>query len=42
MPVRFHTKPLGPPPKGVNVAQLAAWTVVGSTLLNLDEMFLKR
>ncbi len=36
------TKPLGPAPKGVNVADLAAWTVVGNVLLNLDETLAKR
>ena len=40
--MKMATQPLGPPPKGANVAELAAWTVIGSTLLNLDEMFLKR
>lgn len=36
------TDPLGPPPKGADVAELAAWTVVGNVLLNLDEMLMKR
>jgi hypothetical protein len=36
------TEPLGPLPAGADVAELAAWTVVGSVFLNLDEMFLKR
>lgn len=36
------TKPLGPPPAGANVAELAAWTVVGNVLLNLDETLAKR
>jgi hypothetical protein len=40
--MNMATKPLGPVPSGSNVAQLAAWTVVGNVLLNLDEMFLKR
>jgi hypothetical protein len=31
------TDPLGPAPEGVDVADLAAWTVVGNVLLNLDE-----
>jgi hypothetical protein len=35
------TKPLGPVPAGVNVADLAAWTVVGNVLLNLDETLAK-
>ena len=36
------TDPLGPLPEGMAAAELAAWTVVGNVLLNLDEMFLKR
>jgi hypothetical protein len=36
------TEPLGPAPAGADVADLAAWTVVGNVLINLDEMFLKR
>ena len=32
----------GPLPQGPNVADLAAWTVVGNVLLNLDEMLMKR
>ena len=36
------TDPLGPVPAGSDVAELAAWTVVGNVLLNLDEMFMKR
>jgi mono/diheme cytochrome c family protein len=36
------TEPLGPVPPGSDTADLAAWTVVGNVLLNLDEMFLKR
>jgi len=36
------TEPLGPAPQGMEVADLAAWTVVGNVLINLDEMFLKR
>ncbi|HXX93001.1 MAG TPA: DUF1553 domain-containing protein, partial [Planctomycetota bacterium] len=36
------TEPLGPVPPGLDVPELAAWTVVGNVLLNLDEMFLKR
>jgi mono/diheme cytochrome c family protein len=40
--VSMATDPLGPAPPGSDVADLAAWTVVGNVLLNLDEMFLKR
>jgi hypothetical protein len=36
------TNPLGPAPKGVDVADLAAWAVVSNVLLNLDEMLMKR
>jgi hypothetical protein len=36
------TKPLGPALKGANVAELAAWTVVGNVLMNLDETLAKR
>ncbi len=34
--------PLGPVPAGSDVVELAAWTVVGNVLLNLDEMLMKR
>ena len=34
--------PLGPAPKGADMASLAAWTVVSNVILNLDEVFLKR
>jgi hypothetical protein len=36
------TEPLGPAPQGADMADLAAWTVVGNVLINLDEMFMKR
>jgi hypothetical protein len=36
------TEPLGAAPQGADVADLAAWTVVGNVLINLDEMFMKR
>jgi hypothetical protein len=36
------TKPLGPAPKDMDVVDLAAWTVVGNVLLNLDETLDKR
>ena len=39
---RFAAGPLAPPPSDMDIAELAAWTIVGTTLLNLDEMFLKR
>ena len=36
------TDPIGPPPEGVEIADLAAWTAVANVLLNLDEMFMSR
>jgi mono/diheme cytochrome c family protein len=36
------SNPLGPLPKSASPADLAAWTVVGNVLLNLDEMLMKR
>jgi hypothetical protein len=36
------TKPLGPAPSGLDVIDLAAWTVVANVLLNLDETIAKR
>jgi hypothetical protein len=39
---KMATNPLGPAPKGADVTEFAALTVVGNVLLNLDEMFLKR
>ncbi|HJZ55104.1 MAG TPA: PSD1 and planctomycete cytochrome C domain-containing protein [Gemmataceae bacterium] len=39
---QFATNPLGPLPKGMDVTDAAAWTVVASVLLNLDEMLMKR
>ena len=38
----FATKPLGPLPKGVDVVDAAAWTVVANVLMNLDEILMKR
>ncbi|OWK39342.1 PSD1 and planctomycete cytochrome C domain-containing protein [Fimbriiglobus ruber] len=39
---KMATEPLGPLPKGADTVDLAAWTVVGNVLLNLDEMFMRR
>ena len=39
---QFATDPLGPPPEGVEMVDLAAWTLVGNVLLNLDEMLMKK
>jgi hypothetical protein len=36
------TEPLGPAPAEMNVAELAAWTGVGNTRLNLDEALARR
>jgi hypothetical protein len=36
------TEPLGPLPEGADVAEMAAWTVVGNVLLNLDGVLTKR
>ena len=40
--VSIATRPLGPIPAGMDAAELAAWTIVGNTLLNLDETLAKR
>ena len=39
---KMATEPLGPAQAGANVAELAAWPVVGNTLLNLDEALARR
>jgi hypothetical protein len=39
---KLATDPLGPVPEGADPVDLAAWTVVGNVLLNLDEMLMKR
>ncbi len=36
------TMPLGDLPEGMDMAEAAAWTVVGNVLLNLDETLAKR
>jgi hypothetical protein len=36
------TKPIGQAPKGTELDDLAAWTVIGNVLLNLDETLMKR
>ncbi len=39
---QMATVPLGAAPAGVDLADLAAWTVVSNVLLNLDEVLMKR
>jgi hypothetical protein len=39
---KLATEPIGALPKDANAAELAAWTVVGNVLLNLDEALMKR
>ena len=39
---KMATDPIGPAPKDANIADLAALTVTGNVLLNLDEMMMKR
>jgi mono/diheme cytochrome c family protein len=39
---RLASDPLGPLPPGQDPVELAAWTVVGNVLLNLDEFLMKR
>ena len=40
--LEMATNPIGPVPKGADDADLAAWTTVANTLLNLDETVMKR
>jgi hypothetical protein len=40
--LQMATQPLGPLPFGMDAVDLAAWTVVGNVLLNLDETVNKR
>ena len=35
------TEPIGPVPAGADAPTLAAWSVVGNVLLNLDELLMK-
>ena len=39
---KMATDPIGPAPKDSNIVDLAALTVTGNVLLNLDEMMMKR
>ncbi len=36
------TDPLGPAPKGADIAELAAWTTVANVVMNLDEFVMRR
>ncbi len=38
---KLATEPLGPLPPGADPVPMAAWTVVGNVLLNLDEMLMR-
>ena len=40
--VEMATDPIGPAPSGADMADLAAWTTVANTLLNLDDTVMKR
>ena len=40
--MQMATAPIGPLPSGTQAPEMAAWTVVGNVLLNLDEAFAKR
>ena len=39
---KLAVDPIGPAPAGIDLADLAAWTVVGNVMLNLDETLMKR
>jgi hypothetical protein len=39
---KLATEPLGATPPGVDPGELAAWTLVGNVILNLDEAIMKR
>jgi hypothetical protein len=39
---QLATMPIGPVPPGMDAADVAAWTVVGNVILNLDETLMKR
>ena len=39
---KLATDPLGPPPAGIDVIDLATWTAVANVLLNLDETLMRR
>jgi hypothetical protein len=39
---KLATDPIGPVPEGVDVSELAAWTVVANSIFNLDEFLMRR
>ncbi|SKB01060.1 Planctomycete cytochrome C [Prosthecobacter debontii] len=39
---KMATEPLGPAPKGADLAELAAWTTVANVVMNLDEFLMRR
>ncbi len=39
---KMATEPLGALPEGMDMAQMAAWTVVANAILNLDEFLMRR
>lgn len=39
---KMATEPIGELPEGLDVAEAAAWTVLGNVILNLDEIYMKR
>ena len=39
---KMATEPLGPAEKGADLPTLAAWTAVGSVIMNLDEFLMRR
>jgi hypothetical protein len=39
---KMATEPLGALPEGLDMSQMAAWTVVANAILNLDEFLMRR
>jgi hypothetical protein len=40
--IKMATEPLGALPEGLDAAEMAAWTVVANSILNLDEFLMRR
>jgi hypothetical protein len=40
--IKMATDPLGALPEGMDPAEMAAWTVVANSILNLDEFLMRR